>query len=256
MTRTFDEFRRLRDGVTRRRSFGADITMAFQPIVDAVRREVFSYEALVRGRNGECAARVMARVSSTGRYAFDQTCRIKAIAWAARLAVPTRLDVNFMPNALDRAETCLTTTVRAARHYGFPADRIVFEASECERVADVRRVGEVVRECRRLGMRFAIDDFGAGYAGLNLLAELQPDLIKLDIGLCRGVDADRTRQAIVHGVMCTCADLEIEVVAEGVETPDEFSALFDLGVRYFQGYLFARPGFEALPAVRWPGSVA
>jgi EAL domain-containing protein (putative c-di-GMP-specific phosphodiesterase class I) len=252
MMRSFDSFVRLGNGGVTRRPSGADVTMAFQPIVDAARREVYSYEALVRGRNGECAAQVMARVGSAGRYAFDQTCRIKAIAWAAKLEIPTRLDVNFMPNALDRAETCITTTVRAARHYGFPADRIVFEATECERIADVRRVAAVVRECQRQGMRFAIDDFGSGYAGLNVLAELQPDLIKLDIGLCRGIDTDRHRRAIVHGVLCTCADLEIEVVAEGVETRGEFAALYDLGVQYFQGYLFARPAFEALPEVRWP----
>lgn len=254
MMRAFDRFRRFGNGATRRPSYGADITMAFQPIVDAVGREVFSYEALVRGRNGECAAQVMARVGTASRYAFDQTCRIKALAWAARLGLTTRLDVNFMPNALDRAETCITTTVRAARHYGFPVDRIVFEATECERVTDVRGVAAVVRECQRQGMRFAIDDFGAGYAGLNLLVDLQPDLIKLDIGLCRGIDVDRHRRAIVHGVLCACTDLEIEVVAEGVETLGEFLALYDLGVRFFQGYLFARPAFEALPAVRWPAT--
>jgi EAL domain-containing protein (putative c-di-GMP-specific phosphodiesterase class I) len=227
-----------------------EITMAFQPIVDADRREVYAYEALVRGRNGEVAREVLDRVPAAGRYAFDQVCRITAVALAGRLGAPG-LSVNFLPNALYEAETCLRTAVRAARHYAFPAERLVFELTEGERVADVARVRDVVRECQALGLRVAIDDFGAGYAGLNLLADLSPDLVKLDMALVRGVDGCR-RRAIVYGVMATCRDLNIGVVAEGVEAAGELSALRDLGVRYFQGYLFARPAVECLPEVCWP----
>jgi EAL domain-containing protein (putative c-di-GMP-specific phosphodiesterase class I) len=235
---------------------GFDFTMAFQPIIDIDRRDVFSYEALVRGLTGEGAAHVLAHVTNDNRYTFDQVCRLKALALGTRLGVTTRLDINFMPNALGRAETCLRTTMLAARHYHFPPERIVFEATECERIEDGGRAAEVIRECQGLGLRIAIDDFGAGYSGLNLLADLHPDLIKLDIGLCRGIDRSRLRRAIVHGVLVTCRDLEIEVVAEGVETSGELAALRDLGVRYFQGFLFARPAFERLPEVHWPGQAA
>ena len=235
-----------------RTALGGDITMAFQPIVDPARRVVYAYEALVRGRRGEGALEVLNRVRPADRYAFDQACRVKAIALAARLGVATRLDVNFMPNAVGRPDTCLRTTLRAARRIGFPPDRLVFEATEGERVTDAPRVAAVIGECRRRGLRIAIDDFGAGYAGLNLLADLHPDVVKLDMGLCRGVDRSRTRQAIVHGVLTTCRDLDIEVVAEGIETADEYLTLRTLGVELFQGFLFARPGFEHLPDVIWP----
>ncbi|QJX00786.1 diguanylate cyclase/phosphodiesterase (GGDEF & EAL domains) with PAS/PAC sensor(s) [Frigoriglobus tundricola] len=231
---------------------GPDITVAFQPVVDLDRSLVYAYEALVRGRSGSGAAEVLEQVAPAGRYAFDQVCRVTAIALAARLSVATGLSVNFLPNALYEAETCLQTTVRAARHYAFPTDRLIFELTEGERVADVGRVREVVRECQRQGLRVAIDDFGAGYAGLNLLADLTPDAVKLDMGLVRGLDGCRRRRAIVHGVLTTCRDLGVEVVAEGVETTGELSALRDLGVRYAQGYLFARPAIERLPVVQWP----
>ena len=233
-------------------SLGFSITMAFQPIVDLDRREVHSYEALVRGPRGESAAHVLGRVTDDNRYLFDQVCRMRALSLGKRLGVGPRLNINFLPNALANVDTCLRTTLRAARHYQFPVDRIVFEVTEVERVADVRHVAEVVHECQGQGLKIAIDDFGAGYAGLNLLVELHPDLIKLDIDLCRGIDRSRHRRAIVHGVMVTCRDLGVEVVAEGVETPGELAALRDLGVPYYQGYLFARPEVERLPDVRWP----
>ena len=91
----------------------------------------------------------------------------------------------------------------------------------------------------------AIDDFGAGYAGLNLLADFQPDLIKLDMALIRDIDKHKGRQAITRGIMQVCSDLSIRVIAEGVESREEVMVLRDLGVALFQGYYFARPAFQA-----------
>jgi EAL domain-containing protein (putative c-di-GMP-specific phosphodiesterase class I) len=234
---------------------GIDITVAFQPVVDLERRAVHAYEALVRGRGGQGAAEVFARVPEAGRYAFDQVCRITAVALAARLGITAALSVNFLPNALYETDTSLRTTVRAARHYGLPVERLVLELTEGERVADLDRVREAVRECQAQGLRVAIDDFGAGYAGLNLLADLAPDEVKIDMGLVRGIGGCRRRRAIVHGVLAACRDLGIEVIAEGVETTEELVALRNLGVRFAQGYLIARPEVERLPVVRWPDAV-
>jgi EAL domain-containing protein (putative c-di-GMP-specific phosphodiesterase class I) len=231
---------------------GIDFTMAFQPIADLVTRTVYAYEALVRGPRGEGAMSVFDRVTDGARYHFDQRCRTKALALATRLGPPVGLSINFLPNALYETETCLRATLQAARHYAVPPERIIFELTEGEEVSDLPVVAETVRECQRQGLRIAIDDFGAGHSGLNLLADLNPDLIKLDMGLCRGIDASRTRRAIVHGVMAACEDMGIGVIAEGVETAGELSALRDLGVRYVQGFFLARPAVEALPAVRWP----
>ncbi|GJA55575.1 hypothetical protein KAM348_29980 [Aeromonas caviae] len=109
-------------------------------------------------------------------------------------------------------------------------------------------------ECRvdhyqALGFKTAIDDFGAGYSGLSLLADFRPDIIKLDMHLLRGIDQDPIRQAIVRHCLALFTELQITPLAEGVETRDEMACLREMGVSLMQGYLFAHPGFETLPEV-------
>ena len=91
--------------------------MAFQPIVDVTRRQVFAHEALVRGINGESAGSLLAKVTTENLYAFDQSCRIKAVELAARLQVPAMVSINFMPNAVYQAETCIRATLEAAQRF-------------------------------------------------------------------------------------------------------------------------------------------
>lgn len=223
--------------------------MAFQPIVDLHQRTIFAYEALVRGPGNQPASEILAGVNEQSRYRFDQLCRVKALELASTLHMPTQLSINFMPNAVYRAETCLRMTLRAAARLNFPHERIIFEITEGERITDHAHLREIVREYKRQGFKTAIDDFGAGYAGLNLLTEFQPDIIKLDMALIRNIDQDRVRQTIVTGVLYVCRELGISVIAEGIETLAELVFLRDAGVQLFQGYYFARPGLEMLPTV-------
>lgn len=229
-----------------------DFTFAFQPIVDAASRTVLSYEALVRGPNGEPAPSILAKVNDGNRYRFDQACRVKALTLAAQLGMETRLNINFLPNAVYRPEACIRATLAAAKRVNFPTERIVFEVTEGENVLDVKHLLGIFNEYHRLGFATAIDDFGAGYAGLNLLANYQPDYLKLDMDLIRSIDRSRARQAIVRGMIAVCGSLSVAIVAEGVETEEEYAWLFRHGVDLFQGYLFARPGFEALPNAAIP----
>lgn len=226
--------------------------MAFQPIVDMRTRSVFAYEALVRGTAGEPAGAILSQVNPDNRYVFDQTCRRTAVGLAARLQMPCFVSINFLPNAVYQAATCIRATLEAARQHGFPTSRLIFEITENEELVDKDHLKSIIREYRRQGFKTAIDDFGAGYAGLNLLAEFQPDIIKLDMALVRDIDTDPVRQAIVRGILGVCVALGIEVIAEGVETQAEFALLHGMGIGLFQGYLFARPAFEALPEVTWP----
>lgn len=225
---------------------GIPITMAFQPIVDVRTREVFGHEALVRGKGGEGAGEILARVHDDNRYAFDQTCRVTAIDLAADLDLQGMLSINFLPNAVYRPETCIAATLEAANDRDFPTERLMFEVTESERVLDHAHLERIFHEYRRQGFTTAIDDFGAGHSGLNLLADFQPDVVKLDMALTRGIDTDRVRRAIVAGIVRVCGDLGIRVIAEGVETAEECLALQDEGITLFQGYFFARPAFEAL----------
>ncbi len=229
-----------------------DFTMAFQPIVNLTERSVYAYEALVRGTDGSGAASVLGRVNDQNRYAFDQACRVKAVELASRLQMPCLLSINFLPNAVYKAATCIRATLEAARRFNFPTERIIFELTEGEELVNKDHLKEIVTEYQKHGFRTAIDDFGAGYAGLNLLAEFQPDIIKLDMALVRDIDSHRVRQAIVEGIVGVCRALDIEVIGEGIESVGELRHLHSLGINLFQGYLFARPGFQALPAVEWP----
>lgn len=224
-----------------------EVRMAFQPIVDANDGSVYAYEALVRGPSGESAGEVLAAVAPEQRYGFDQTCRVAAIRTATRLGIATRLSINLMPNAIYDPATCIRITLAAADRYGLPVSRIVFELTEQERIRDFDHILAILRDYQRRGFTMAIDDFGAGFSGLNLLAECQPQLIKLDMGLVRGIDAHRARRAIVEGVLVTARGIGAQVVAEGVETEGELVTLHALGVRLFQGYWFGRPALEALP---------
>jgi len=230
-----------------------DFTMAFQPFVEVGTSRVFGYEALVRGPSGESAGEILGKVNDSNRYPFDQACRVKAIQLASELGLEGVLSINFLPNAIYRPETCIRTTLRAADEVGFAHERLMFEVTEGERVTDRAHLRGVFEEYKRRGFRTAIDDFGAGYAGLNLLAEFQPDFIKLDMELTRNIDTDLVRQAIVSGILTTCQVLKLGVIAEGIETVGEYRMLRSKGVRYFQGYFFARPGFRSLPEISAAG---
>lgn len=226
-----------------------DFTMAFQPIVNVASGEVFAYEALVRGLEQQPASAVFEHVNDGNRYRFDQACRVKAIQLAAQLAMPTYLSINFMPNAVYQPELCIRTTLAAAETYGFPIDKIIFEITEGEKVEDHEHLRRIVDYHKKRGFQTAIDDFGAGYAGLNLLADIQTDILKLDMALIRNVDWDPVRQAIVRGIVQVCQELSTQVIAEGVESAEELKVLRAMGIELFQGFLFARPGFRCLPEI-------
>lgn len=218
-----------------------DFTMAFQPVVDVVDRRIYAYEALVRGPEGQPARWVLEKVTADNRYAFDQACRTRAIEMAAGHGIEGRLNINFLPNAVYHPDACLRATLAAAERTGFPIDRITFEFTEDERVMDRAHLAGIVTAYRRYGFQTALDDFGAGYAGLSLLADFQPDILKIDRVLVAGIDTNPARQAIVAGLLVTCERLGIAVVAEGVERVEELRMLAAMGIRRYQGFLFARP---------------
>ena len=219
---------------------------AYQPIVDLADRSIFAQEALIRGPRGEPASSVLARVNDENRYQFDQSSRVSAINRAARLGLRSRLSINFLPNAVYRPEVCIRSTLQAARACGFPVSDLIFEATEGERIADGQWLAAVFREYKRTGFLTAIDDFGAGYAGLALLADFQPDIVKLDMALVRNIDIDIVRQTMVRHIVRMCSDLGVRVVAEGIESEGERDFLYDTGIRLMQGYYFALPSLGSL----------
>ena len=229
--------------------------MAFQPIVRVTTGRIYAYEALVRGPHGESAASVLERVTPENRYAFDQTCRVTAITLAARVGLietGALLSINFMPGAVYSPKACIRLTLETAQHVGFPTDRLIFEIVESEEVRDRKHLLDIVREYQRHGFKLAVDDFGAGYSGMNLLADVPTDVVKLDMALIRDVHKRPAARAIVGALVRLAPELNTEILAEGVETDAEYRTLLDCGVTLMQGYLFARPAFESLPPAAVP----
>jgi EAL domain-containing protein (putative c-di-GMP-specific phosphodiesterase class I) len=250
------EMRKICTGCRDGSDFEIPFAMAFQPIVDTETGRAFAHEALIRGVEGAGAAAVLSQVTESNRYSFDQACRVRAIesAMAAGLMdSDARLSINFLPNAVYSPMACIQLTLRTAETLGLPIERLIFEFTENEAMGSPEHVSSIIDTYKQIGFAVAIDDFGSGHSGLNMFARFAPDEIKLDMELVRGIDSNPRRQAIVAAVTAMCRDLDTVIIAEGVETPGEAMALRRLGVRYHQGYWYARPalGRLATPEPHW-----
>jgi EAL domain-containing protein (putative c-di-GMP-specific phosphodiesterase class I) len=221
------------------------LTVVFQPIVNWSERSVYAYEALVRSRSGppshilEVAER-LAQLPVLGR-----TIRASVAKSLADAPPATSVFVNLHPLDLLDDELFQGTTP-LARY----SKRVVLEITERASLETIPDASQRMQELRMLGYRIALDDLGAGYAGLTSFAQLEPDVVKIDVALVRGIDADPLKQRMVGTLLKLFKDLGKQVVAEGVETAEERDALTTIGCELFQGYLFAKPG-PNFPSVIW-----
>jgi EAL domain-containing protein (putative c-di-GMP-specific phosphodiesterase class I) len=222
---------------------------AFQAIIDLQGERVFAYEALIRGGDGQGAAFVLGQVDAEQIGSFDQSCRVTAIRDAAAagiVATGAKLSINFLPTAVTSPRLGAQLTLDTAQEVGFPANRLIFEYSENEKV-DPAHIQSIVTAYRELGFSTAIDDFGTGHAGLARLSTVHTDMVKVDMDLIRGIDRDNRKRAILESLVQLMRRLGTDVIAEGVETEEELAVLRLFGVRYVQGYLFGKPTLGALP---------
>ncbi len=226
----------------------SSIWMAYQPIVRMSERVAYGYEALMRSDEKTLphpgavldAAERLGRVADVGR-------RVRALAPTPMGSCDSRslLFVNLHASDLTDDALADPDTPLAAM-----ASRVVLEITERASLDEVLDVRSRIAALRALGFRIAIDDLGAGYAGLTSFASLEPEFVKIDMSLVRGVDASTTKQKLVRSVVSLCGDLGMQVIAEGVETVAERDALLSLGCDLLQGYLLARPG-KPFPALTW-----
>ncbi|RVU81749.1 EAL domain-containing protein [Leucothrix sargassi] len=221
---------------------------AFQPIIDIQSNEITSYEVLLRGPNQEPPTVVFNQIHQDAFIAFDQISREKAISLASDLGLTCCLSLNFTPaGILFNNGEYLIQTINFAKRSGIDPKQLIIEITEGEAIKDIHAFAEVLNKLRRVGATISIDDFGAGHSGLSLLADIQPDQVKIDMNLIRNIDTNGPRQAIVKGIKNICFDLGIDTLAEGVETLEEFDFLKTQGISLFQGHLFSPPVFESLP---------
>jgi EAL domain-containing protein (putative c-di-GMP-specific phosphodiesterase class I) len=225
-------------------------SMAFQPIVDVDTGKAFAYEALVRGEMGEPAGSILGQVTKESLCVRPELPREGYLARDATRSCRYRCAAlnYFMPGAVYSPAACIQLT---AREVGFPCDQIIFEITE-EEVVDRAHIRGIVEDYRQRGFKVALDDFGAGYCGLNLLADFPADIIKLDVDLTRNLPQRPTALAIVKVMVELVRTLGSQLIAEGIETVEEYNALRRCGIHLMQGYLFAKPAFEALPRFTLP----
>jgi EAL domain-containing protein (putative c-di-GMP-specific phosphodiesterase class I)/CheY-like chemotaxis protein len=223
--------------------------MAYQPIVRASDRTLFGYEALLRSEEKALphpgaildAAERLGRLHDLGRSVRAAACAPIAQAPPACLLFVNLHASDLMDDTLLSPESPLSAV----------ANRVVLEITERASLEKVKDVKAKLMELRRMGFRIAIDDLGAGYAGLTSFATLEPEFVKLDMSLVRDVDRNHTKETLIRSMAAVCRELGMLVVAEGVETPQERELLVALGCDFLQGYLLAKPG-RPFPNFVWP----
>ena len=225
-------------------------TYAFQPIVSTTSKTPYSYEALIRGKAKESALSVLSQIPLHSQSTFEFASAQKALLLASSLGLKENISLNFTPTSLVHKKS-ITNLLRYIPSLGLKNEQVIIELTETAFVQSNATLLSSLKLFRHAGIQIAIDDFGAGYSGLNLLVDYQPQLIKLDMNLIRDIQSLGPRQAVVNAILTVCISLGIEVIAEGVETSDEFLWLQGRGIELFQGYLFAKPGFECFPAINF-----
>ena len=223
------------------------LTVHFQPIVAiSDPGEVFAYECLLRGIGEEGALIGPEPMFAVARaagliYNLDRAARVKAIQEAAGQGIEEKVFINFNATSIYDPAYCLRSTMEAVESSGIPSERIVFEVTDSEEVKDTAHLRSIVGYYRKGGFGVALDDLGSGYGSLDLLAELRPDFVKLDMGRVSRSGGVPYKASIARKLIELANELGVTVIAEGVETEDQYLWLAAHGADYAQGHLFARP---------------
>ena len=215
----------------------------YHPVVEVASGRVIGYEALARGtRRGLRSPELLFALAEEADLLWElsRLCRRRALEGMDRALAPDQLlFLNVDP--LDFRDP----SFRALELEALPADRarrIVIEITERTAITDYPTFRTYLEDLRQRGFRFAVDDAGAGYAGLGSIANLAPDFIKLDLSLIANIDANFMKQRLVQTIVQFANEHGIQVVAEGVEREEELATVRELGVHLAQGFLFHRPG--------------
>jgi EAL domain-containing protein (putative c-di-GMP-specific phosphodiesterase class I) len=226
----------------------ASIWIAYQPIVRWKTREVFGYEALLRSNEPLLATpgAVLEAAERLGRLPqLGQTIRARVASTIDDTPGDASIFVNLHPHDL-ADETLFARDSPLSR----AASRVVLEITERASLDEFKDITTRIADLRALGFRIAIDDLGAGYAGLTSFAQLQPEVVKLDMSLVRDVHKEPVKRKLISAMTSLCSEMGMLVVAEGIECIEERDTLAAVGCDLMQGYLFAKPG-KAFPGIKW-----
>lgn len=220
------------------------VTMLLQPVVDLRTGEVFGYEALARGRQGspffEAPALFRAAAAACLAPELEWLCRRRALEVKKTLLRPgEKIFLNFDPTVAVCPEDCLLCGW--TDELGIPREEVVLEITERVRLHADARIEADVHRCRSNGFLLALDDLGAGYAGLSSLISLRPNFAKLDASLVRDIDRDARRANLIRMLMRYARITGFHLIAEGIETTEALQTILGLGIDFGQGYFLAGP---------------
>lgn len=216
----------------------------FQPIVNT-QEEVFAYEILSRFNKEDGTAvypnEAFLAAKNRGRlYALDKLCRMTAVR-NARSLKDKKAFINFIPTSIYSPEACLKSTMQIANLLGVDPSQIVFEVVETEQVEDMNHLKRILAYYKEKGFDYALDDVGEGYSTLEVLEEITPKYMKLDMQYVQGVADDLKKQQLAKQFLHKALEIGSIPLAEGVESREDFEWLKQEGYQLFQGYLFGRP---------------
>lgn len=226
------------------------LTTYFQPLICNRTNQIFAYECLMRGIEPDGQIISPLRMISAARksgtlQSLDELARIVAIDNASKLGLEkVNYFINFSPRFMTRDMPGMQQTIDAAMNSGVGPDRFVFEVTESDEVEDIDFVIDMLQSLRECGFRIALDDIGAGYNSLTRLADIQPDYVKIDMDLIRGINEDPFKSCITSKLLELSRELEISTIVEGIETAEEWNWAKQHGADFSQGFYFAKPSAE------------
>ncbi len=216
-----------------------NIWVVFQPVVDLVSGEIFSYESLVRSSVPD----ISDPYGLIERSVSEKMCGKlgRALRVMASDSCPNeRLFLNIHPREFDEG-----WLVRPDDAIFSHSNTVYLEITESLPLSKFQYYKSVLQELRFKGMCLAVDDLGSGYSNLKYIADLSPEIVKIDRQMIMGISINRRLQTLLKATIRLCSDLGAQTVVEGIETPDELSAAIDAGAHFGQGFLFAKPSIPA-----------
>ncbi|MFC4409057.1 EAL domain-containing protein [Chungangia koreensis] len=217
-----------------------------QPIVNRD-GEIFAYEILSRFQREDGSViypnEIFDAARTRGRlYALDRICRLTAVEYAAVLG--KKVFINFIPTSIYSPEFCLRSTVMLAKKLGIDPSQFVFEVVESDQVDDIDHLKSILAYYNERGFQYALDDVGEGFSTIEMLEDIRPHFMKLDMKYVQGVSTDPTKQSVAASFLRKSLEIGSIPLAEGIETMEDFEWLKGLGYELFQGYLFGKPSAE------------
>ncbi|NUT88202.1 EAL and GGDEF domain-containing protein [Pseudomonas corrugata] len=217
----------------------------FQPIVCLSERRILGYEALTRGPSNSPLHSPIALLSvarQAGRLSeLELACRRSACQRFNEQKLPGKLFLNVSPESLLESAHQTGRTLQLLQDFGIPPSQVVIELTEQTPIDDFQLLQNALHHYRAMGFSIALDDLGAGYSSLRLWSELRPDYVKIDRHFIDGIHQDALKREFVGSILKIARTSRSQVIAEGIELPEELAVLMEMGVDLVQGYLLARP---------------